>query len=144
MIDEMHSLTVLIEGMTCNSCTAKVELALNKMPGVVSTISDLAHERVTVNFNTGEIETVDIVNAIRDAGFDVPTEELTMPILGMSCISCVAHVECALSDTPGVVSATVDLSKETATVTMIPESVKIPELQSALIGSRYRIDSEPS
>ena len=138
MIEKMHSMTVLIPGMTTNSSAAKLEQVLNETPGVVSAIPDLAHKKVTLNFNAGVFDAFDIVDAVRDAGLDVLTEELTMPILGMTCISCVAHVEGALSDIPGVVTVTADLSKETATVTMITDSVKITELQTALSRSGYR------
>jgi Cu+-exporting ATPase len=47
---------------------------------------------------------------------DAATRQLALPIEGMSCASCVARVEKALSQAPGVTSATVNLATETATV----------------------------
>ena len=41
---------------------------------------------------------------------------LTLPVHGMSCASCVAHVEKALAAVPGVSSVAVNLATETATV----------------------------
>ena len=40
----------------------------------------------------------------------------TLPISGMTCANCAARVEKALAGVPGVVSATVDLATEKATV----------------------------
>lgn len=39
-----------------------------------------------------------------------------LQVSGMTCGSCVSHVEHALKTVPGVVAATVDLRNETATV----------------------------
>jgi Cu+-exporting ATPase len=45
-----------------------------------------------------------------------PTAELNLDIGGMTCASCVAHVEKALKAVPGVVDASVNLATEKATV----------------------------
>src|SRR3954468_5871228 len=49
---------------------------------------------------------------------------LTLPIEGMSCASCVAHVEKAIRDTPGVRDVSVKLATERAAVTA--ESDRVP------------------
>ena len=43
-------------------------------------------------------------------------DSLTLDVQGMSCASCVAHVERALKKVPGVSTASVNLALETATV----------------------------
>jgi Cu+-exporting ATPase len=43
-------------------------------------------------------------------------ERVTLPVHGMSCASCVAHVEKALAAVPGVASVAVNLATESATV----------------------------
>ncbi len=43
-------------------------------------------------------------------------KNIQLPILGMSCASCVSKVQESLSKLPGVVSATVNLATETATI----------------------------
>jgi len=47
-------------------------------------------------------------------------EEIVLPISGMSCAACVFHVEKALRETPGVVSAQVNLLAHQANVTFRP------------------------
>ena len=44
------------------------------------------------------------------------TRPLTLPVRGMSCASCVSHVERALAAVPGVKQVTVNLATESATV----------------------------
>ena len=41
---------------------------------------------------------------------------MTLPVRGMSCASCVSHVERALSGVPGVTRVAVNLATESATV----------------------------
>ena len=42
------------------------------------------------------------------------TTAVTLDVKGMSCASCVSHVERALKKVPGVVDANVNLAMETA------------------------------
>jgi len=58
---------LIIEGMTCASCVARVERALKAVPGVVTAVVNLATERATV---TGAAEAGLLVKAIEAAGYD--------------------------------------------------------------------------
>ena len=93
MSKSTHEMTLPIVGMTCASCVSHVEKALNGVPGVARANVNLATERATVSFANGDVETETLVNAVRDSGYDVPTETMTLPIDGMTCASCTARVE---------------------------------------------------
>ena len=109
----VHPLTVGIEGMTCASCSARVEKVLKQLPGVTDATVNLATETAMVS---GEAEAASVQHAIEKAGFSVPTESLTFDITGMTCASCSARVEKALARVPGVLDASVNLATEQATV----------------------------
>ena len=68
--DDHHttSLDLSISGMSCASCVAQVEKALNKLPEVVSATVNLATERAHVELQK-EIATERIVQAVGDAGY---------------------------------------------------------------------------
>lgn len=66
-----------------------------------------------------------------------PTETLTLPVLGMTCASCQHHVESALSATPGVESARVDLMAHRATVEFDPAQAKPEALVEAIRAAGY-------
>ena len=53
-------------------------------------------------------------------------KSITLKVTGMSCSSCVGHVEKALAGTPGVVSSQVDLKSGQAQV-QFDETVLNPE-----------------
>lgn len=60
--------TVLaIEGMTCASCVARVEKALQKLPGVQGATVNLATEKASVH---GSATLEELVAAVRAAGYD--------------------------------------------------------------------------
>jgi len=58
---------LMIEGMTCASCVARVERALKAVPGVSSAFVNLATERATI---IGSAEASLLVKAVEDAGYD--------------------------------------------------------------------------
>ena len=58
------------------------------------------------------------------------TEQMTLPITGMTCANCVATIERNLKRLPGVQSAEVNLASERAMVTFDPSLVG----QEAIVG----------
>ena len=58
--------TLMIEGMTCASCVARVERALLAVPGVTSAVVNLATEQATV---IGSADDSLLVAAVADAGY---------------------------------------------------------------------------
>ena len=67
-----------------------------------------------------------------------PQHQLTLGIAGMSCASCVARVEKALSAVPGVRQASVNLANESARVTAdLP--LDVPVLQKAVEKAGYSL-----
>ncbi|MGH2404163.1 MAG: copper ion binding protein, partial [bacterium] len=115
-----------VEGMSCASCVARVEDGLQKTPGVKSAQVNFAAERASVSFDAGRIGVPELIAAVHGSGYAVPRERLVIPITGMSCASCVAKVEDALRATEGVLSASVNLANEHATVEFVP-GVATPE-----------------
>jgi len=68
------SLELHIEGMTCASCSGRVEKALRAVPGVVSADVNLATERARVSFFRGAVHAsavrvADLIAAVERAGY---------------------------------------------------------------------------
>lgn len=66
-------------------------------------------------------------------------KEIALLVAGMTCASCAAHVEGALTDVPGVVSAAVNLSTGRAIITYIAGAVAQPDLERAVRETGYRV-----
>ncbi len=133
-----RQITLAIAGMTCASCTSKVQSSLSNVPGVEGATVNLATERATVRF-IGDVELEALVQAVRETGYDVPTESIILPIGGMTCASCVTTVEGALSSVPGVIQANVNLATERATITYIPGVAGLAEFKAAVDKTGYKV-----
>ncbi|MEK4425130.1 heavy metal translocating P-type ATPase [Solibacillus sp. FSL K6-1523] len=58
-----------ITGMTCASCSARIEKGLNKMAGVANANVNLALEKATIEFNPSEVAIADIIAKVEKLGF---------------------------------------------------------------------------
>ena len=135
----LKQIVLPIEGMTCASCVAHVEGGLNEVSGVTKANVNLANERATVQFDPEKTSVPVMVAAVRDVGYDVVVDKLTLPIGGMTCASCVAHVEGGLREVPGVLSVNVNLATERATVEMIPGTATYADLKHAVVDVGYEV-----
>ncbi len=132
-----------ITGMTCASCAATVEKALSKLPGVSKVNVNLASEKASIDYDPGQVETKRLSDTISDAGYGVATEKTTFNVGGLTCASCVAHVEKALARVPGVVKANVNLASEKATVDFLPGESGPADFKAAVEDAGYHVLDEP-
>ncbi len=130
---------LLVQGMTCASCVVHVEGALRSTEGVTEANVNLATERARVEFDPERTGVENLISAVRDSGYDVPTDKITLPIAGMTCASCVAHVERALQEVEGVLSASVNLATERATVEYIPGLAGLDDFRRAVAEAGYEV-----
>jgi len=131
-----NSLTFPIEGMTCASCSARVERALQRVPGVRQVSVNLASESAAVDLASPVAAGV-LSQAVEKAGYTVPREALELQVDGMTCASCVARVEKALKSVPGVLEASVNLASSTAQVSRLAGTARTPALLQAVQRAGY-------
>ena len=121
--------------MTCASCALRVEKSLKSISGVLGVSVSLATEQAFVEAPPS-ITAEMLAGAVRKAGYDVLVEEVVLQVEGMTCASCAARVEKALLKVPGVLSASVNLATERATVEAL-SPVAVPALKSAVERAGY-------
>ena len=68
----MEKIELKVEGMTCGGCVKSVQNALQAHDGVDQAKADLEAKQVTIDFDPAVIQRAGLVQAIEDAGFDVP------------------------------------------------------------------------
>lgn len=61
-----------IEGMDCAHCVESVTKAVNGLPGIENVTVSLASNSATVTRDTALVSDAAIIEAIEDAGYDVP------------------------------------------------------------------------
>ncbi|MCB1851900.1 MAG: heavy metal translocating P-type ATPase [Gammaproteobacteria bacterium] len=133
----MKQLEIGIEGMTCASCSARVESALCKLDGVMAAPVNLATERANISFDESSIAPGMLVDTIRKVGYAPVIDELEMGVGGMSCANCSARVERALNKLPGVIEASVNLATERASVRYLPATLGPDDIARTIEESGY-------
>ncbi len=126
------SLSLPVQGMTCASCVSHVEGALKELPGVSNVVVNLGTNKASLTYSPVQVTVADMMRAVDDMGYTVPTAELTLDVRGMTCASCVSHVEEALKELEGVTGAVVNLGLNTARVTYIPGVVGAGAMKRAV------------
>ncbi|MDN7719900.1 heavy metal translocating P-type ATPase [Burkholderia gladioli] len=139
-----------IGGMTCASCSGRVEKALAQVPGVSRASVNLATERASISVEDS-VSAAQLVAAVEKAGYratplvadePVPAQSPAAPAIeleigGMTCASCSGRVEKALAQVPGVSSASVNLATERASV-RAEAAVSVAQLVAAVEKAGYR------
>ncbi|MDR3053584.1 MAG: heavy metal translocating P-type ATPase, partial [Coriobacteriales bacterium] len=70
-MSETSTVTLLVGGMTCAACVARVEKAVLRLDGISSAVVNLATEAATVVFDPEALRVSDIKQAIIKAGYKV-------------------------------------------------------------------------
>ena len=126
-LETKHPVTKTIDGRALNFCCT----------GCLQVYELLREEGLRPGQSgrgTGEqVGTVD-----RSLGGTRSSKTITLLIEGMTCASCVAHVERSLRSVPGVLNVNVNLATERATVEMIPGAVTMADLKHAVEAVGYR------
>jgi Cu+-exporting ATPase len=132
MIENLSELTLPIGGMTCASCVSHVEGALKELPGVSNVAVNLSTNKASLTYDPQEVKLRDMQRALRNVGYFVMEAEQTLDVHGMTCASCVDHVEVALKELRGVLDAVVNLGLGTAKIEYIPGVVSISSMKRAV------------
>ena len=139
---DLRRVDLPVTGMHCAACAVNVERGLRDLAGV---------SRANVNFATGQatvfveprlLDPRSLVEAVRGTGYGVGTAAAELSIEGMSCASCVRHVEEALRALPGVLQASVNLATQKASVEYIPTLVGRAEMKKAVEAAGYKVVEE--
>ncbi len=131
-----HQYTVAIDGMSCASCVARVEKALQNVQTATGVSVNLAAETANLAL-TDASRLTDVADALDALGYPARTGTVTLSVASMSCASCVGRVERVLSAVPGVTAVSVNLAAETAMVTYLDGATSVSDLVSAAANGGY-------
>lgn len=131
-----------ITGMTCASCAKAVERHVGKIEGVSSVNVNISTEKMTVEFDDTKTGIGKIKDAVIKAGYGVKesneiTREVSLPIAGMTCASCVKAVERAVGKLDGVFEVSVNLATEKARIVYSPSKVRLSQIRDAISKAGY-------
>lgn len=123
-----------VENMTCASCIGRVEKTLLAVPGVQTANVNLASETATVAISDN-LDVGLITAALSTAGYPADLQKFRFAVENMSCASCVARVERALTSIPGVGFAAVNLATQDVIVRAL--GISAPTIARVAIDAGY-------
>ena len=132
-------ITLPVTGMTCAMCQKNVERSLKRAEGVAEASVNLATEKAHVHYDSDMLKASDLVAQVERAGYGVAAAAIDLPITGMTCAMCEKNVARALSKSDGVISASVNLASEKASVRYLPGATGRHELADAVERAGYGV-----
>ena len=133
---EIKQITLPVLGMTCANCVAAVERNTNKVEGVTKANVNYASEKVTFSYDPTlvktQVVTTDVIARIERAGYDVPTADVELPLVGMTCTNCANTIERRLNKVDGVLEVSVNFASEKASVRYATGAVTRTDLVTAV------------
>ncbi len=137
----MRTEDMTVTGMTCASCSARVEKVVGRLPGIKTASVNLATEKLHLEYDEKAVSFDVMKKAVEDAGYGLERKEaskhVVIPVEGMTCASCVMHVEKAVGKLNGVTAVSVNLATENADVKYEPARVRLSEIKKAITDAGY-------
>lgn len=111
-------LEIALQGLTCGGCAGRAERAIKATPGVAEASVNLATKKALVRLEEGH-GPGPVIEALQAAGYPALVDEIDLTVGGLTCAGCVGRVERALQAEPGVITASVNLASQTASLSVI-------------------------
>ena len=121
-----------IEGMHCASCVLSVNKTFGKIEGVEEVDADLAANKLHITVDTKKISYEEIERLVRNLGFDLHSDEMTIRIQGMHCASCTMNVENFLIRLDGIFDVKADLTSQSARIRYDSSKVTLDEIDEVI------------
>ena len=131
MVKHKH-MDLPIEGMHCASCVLSVNKTFGKIEGVEEVDADLAANKLHITVDTKKISYEEMERLVKNLGFDLHSDEMTIRIQGMHCASCTMNVENFLIRLDGIFDVKADLTSQTAKIRYDSSKVTLDEIEKVI------------
>ncbi len=142
----IQQITMPVLGMTCANCATTIERNAKKVDGVNEATVNYGTQKVQVSYDPKTATPQAIIQRIERAGYQVPLATIQLPITGITCANCVTTIEWVLNKKlVGIVTASVNLATERATIQYVPGAVTQADIVRAIEKAGYGvIQAEPN
>ena len=128
-----------IEGMHCASCVLSVNKTFGKIEGVEEVDADLASNKLHITVDTKKISYEEMERLVKNLGFDLHSDEMTIRIQGMHCASCTMNVENFLIRLDGIFDVKADLTSQTAKIRYDASKVTLDEIEDVIVSLGFEL-----
>jgi len=121
-----------IEGMHCASCVLSVNKTFEKVDGVEEVDADLASNKLHITVNPKKVSYDEMDKIVKNLGFNLHSDEMTLRIQGMHCASCTMNVENFLIRLDGIFDVKADLTSQSARIRYDSSKVDLDEIEKVI------------
>lgn len=129
---KLKEMDLPIEGMHCASCVLSLNKTFEKVEGVESVDADLASNKLHLTVNPKKLPFDEIETLVKNLGFELHTDEVTLKLNGMHCASCVMNVENFLIRLDGIFDVKADLTSQTARISYDKTKVTVKDMEEVI------------
>ncbi len=129
---KLKNMDLPIEGMHCASCVLSVNKTFEKIEGVEEVDADLAANKLHITVNPKKISYEEMERLVRNLGFELHSDEMTLRIQGMHCASCTMNVENFLIRLDGIFDVKADLTSQSAKIRYDASKVDMDEIEKTI------------
>ena len=131
MVKHKH-MDLPIEGMHCASCVLSVNKTFGKIEGVEEVDADLASNKLHITVDTKKVSYEQMEKLVKNLGFELHSDEMTIRIQGMHCASCTMNVENFLIRLDGIYDVKADLTSQSAKIRYDSAKVSLDEIEKVI------------
>jgi len=110
---------------------------------VATATVNFALGQATIKYDADTVASKQLVQAIRDVGYDVDIERAELEVVGIVCASCVMAIETALKEIPGVIDQSVNPVTAKAVIDYDPSIVTVDKLIQTIRNTGYDVTEVP-
>ena len=132
-------ITLPVTGMTCANCAATIERNVRKLPGITVANVNLANERLTVDFDPGQLDEHAIIARVQKAGYGVATGKADLPVTGLRDTSDALALEKLLGKQEGVLAASVVYGADRLSLEYVPGLTSLADLAGVIRKSGHDV-----
>ncbi len=128
----------LVSDLSLFENSSRLETTLRAVEGVDEVKANVAAGRLEVRYDATRVDVARIVGAVQSIGFKIGGTKVKIGIENLRCASCVKFIEDELKSRQGVLSATVNIATQEATVDYLPQSTTMSQLNAAIEAWGYK------
>ena len=131
-----------IEGMSCASCAATVQEALQGAAGVTGAAVNYATAKAAVEYDATRTTVAQLIRAVRESGYNCGKATTTFGVKDLHYAPSVTPLERALAGVAGVIQVSANQATETVSVDYLPGVATADQLEQAVQRAGFQV-AEP-
>jgi Cu+-exporting ATPase len=137
---KLKKISLQISGMMCAACVAHNEEALGALPGVKKVVVNLGTGKAAVEYDPSKATLAEMRKTVKDIGYEVVLNAAQLRVTGMTCANCVANIEKALVELPGVGKAVANLPLQSVSVEYQADLTPLSEIKKTIQQLGYQVE----